>query len=118
MKLTKLKSKNTLFFTSVLSSALINLTLWIIVWRGFPPSEIPYVIHYSILSGSDIFGTQQNLYIVPFLGLVLLVLNTAIAIFIKNREGLLFYIFYVFPIILQIFLFIALMALLRFNYRI
>ena len=82
MKLTKLKSKNTLFFTSVLSSALINLTLWIIVWRGFPPSEIPYVIHYSILSGSDIFGTQQNLYIVPFLGLVLLVLNTAIAIFI------------------------------------
>ncbi len=104
-----------IFILSVLVSAVFNAFLWIIIWFKFPPSDIPYAIRYSIFSGADIFGTQNTLLLLSALGSAILIMNTVVAFYLRKKEVFLSYIFLAASLIVQIFLLIALFALLKFN---
>ena len=118
-----IKFESRIFLLIIFISAALNALLWIILWNKFPPSDVPYAIRYSILSGADIFGTKSNLlefptnnlWILPLTGLTIIILNTAIAFLLRKKELFLSYIFLALSFIVQLFLFVALFGLLKFN---
>lgn len=103
------------FLLSLAVTTVFNALLWFIAWFKFPPSDIPYAIRYSILSGADIFGTQNTLLLLPTLGSAILVINGLLAFSLRKKEVFLSYILLAMSIIVQFFLFIALLGLLKFN---
>lgn len=93
----------------------LNALSWLIIWKMFPLSAVPYAVHYSVLSGADIFGTTNTLFVLPFLGAIITGINMIIALLLRKKEVFLSYIFLVMSFIIQVLLFIAIAALLRFN---
>ena len=104
-----------IFSLSLAFAAVLNILLWLIIWFKFPPSDIPYAIRYSILSGADIFGTQNTLLVLPTLGSAMLIINGLLAFLLRKKEVFLSYVFLVMSVIVQLFLLIALFGLLKFN---
>src|SRR3989344_1924974 len=100
----EIRFKFKIFLFSILISAALNALLWLIIWFKFPPSDVPYAIRYSILSGADIFGTQKTLLLLSVLGSAILIMNTLIAFSLRGKEVFLSYIFLVASIIVQFFL--------------
>ncbi len=114
----KLRPRKTFIIVLTVCAAVVNAALWVVVWFGFPPLATTYVIRYSVLSGADIIGTRADIFIVPFVGLVALVMNAAIAFLMKKREPLISYAFIFSSALIQFFLTVALVGLLIVNSRI
>ena len=67
---------------SLFFSLALNFILWLIL--GWQVKDFPELIplHYNIYFGIDSFGTWYQIFLMPLLGLVIIVLNFFLAIFI------------------------------------
>ena len=110
-------------FAIICGALLLNAVLWLAAWKGFPDdgqssgSAMTYVIRYSVLTGADFYGTKQEVFFIPLLGLLLLVINAALSFFVLRKERILALLFVFSGAALQIMLLVGLAALIHFNFN-
>lgn len=73
-------------FLYVLAFAVNSITLLVIRYNIEPTSQT-LALHYNVLSGVDLYGRGTNLYLVPFVGYLLLLLNVVFTRLIGHRDG-------------------------------
>lgn len=70
-------------------AALINLGAWLWIYLGATPRGEEAILHYNILFQVDKLGEFSNLYHVPQIGLLILVLNLVLAWLIYSYDAFL-----------------------------
>ena len=106
--------KNRLLQISTIIGILLNLSIWALILIKFKPfadtlSEdqtfIP--LHYNIYLGIDHFGPWQRIFNLPIIGLIILILNTILAIFTYNRKEVISYFLTFSSVFIQLIFIIA-----------
>jgi hypothetical protein len=69
----------------------LNAILWVVLlWRSrFFEATMP--LHYTIYFGIDSFGPWYYIFLLPGFGLLVFLVNTALAVAVVNREKMLSY---------------------------
>lgn len=70
------------------TSALVNLFIWLILFFKIAPQDTPIILHYNIYFGIDVLDQWYKIYLIPTLGLILIVFNLAINLIIYKQEKL------------------------------
>lgn len=96
-------------------SALLNLGLWIYLFANRIDGPYPVILHYSLLFGVDYLGEYYKIFFIPLVGLILLLSNGVIGYWLYFREKLATYFLMAATLEIQIFLFIAGVALIKIN---
>ncbi|MCX6746127.1 MAG: hypothetical protein NTX00_03870 [Candidatus Parcubacteria bacterium] len=103
-------------------SLLLNLVIWFILyWKLHPLSysaETDYgqiYLHYNIYFGIDNIGSWYGAFIIPILGLFIILFNNLLAYIFYVREKLLSYVLIFTQSFLQIVLFAAAIFLILLN---
>jgi len=69
-----------------LLSLFINLLIWLALWWKIPPSSEWLPLHYNIYFGIDWLGPWSYIFISPFLGLIIILLNACLVIWLQLKE--------------------------------
>jgi len=77
--------------TTIVSGVLLLMTFALPAWRILPiASTTPFIpLHYNVYMGIDESGPWQQVFVLPAIGLALLVINTIFQIFLSKREKVL-----------------------------
>ena len=77
--------------TTIVSGVLLSLTLALPAWRILPiASTTPFIpLHYNVYMGIDESGPWQQVFVLPAIGFVLLLVNTIFQVFLHKREKVL-----------------------------
>lgn len=70
---------------------LINLASWLLLFLGIKPSDKPYILHFTNYLGTDWLGSYFLLFLLPFLGLIFLIINFLMAVFFYYNKKVLSY---------------------------
>jgi hypothetical protein len=98
--------KDKTIFFSFLFSLFVNLSIWINLFRiekidGLIP------LHYNIYLGIDYVGAWYKLFTIPTIGLIILLLNLSISVFIYFKDKLVAHILIFSALFVQIILFLS-----------
>ncbi len=95
----------------LISSFLLNVGLLLFFYFFIKQTDIPIVLHYNVDWGVDYFGEFKNIFTLPFVGLVIFLLNFLLALKVRsNAKGLSYFLLSV-SLISAIFLWLAGIAL-------
>lgn len=104
--------------TAAGSFLLLLATTFLPIWRLFPiglRERIAVPLHYNIYSGIDLFGPWWQIFLIPTIGLVILLLNSILAVVIWPRETVLSYFYLGVCAGCQVILFIAMVFVVMLN---
>ncbi|MCK5061885.1 hypothetical protein KAR28_05035 [Candidatus Parcubacteria bacterium] len=63
----------------------VNLLVWILAAYIFTQIDRPMMaLHYSVDFGIDHYGESKNIFIIPILGLIFIVFNTALLVIVGS----------------------------------
>lgn len=93
----------------------LNIAAWLVILYFFRNESGNVVLHYNILYGTDYRGEWRELYIIPGVGLAILLLNAIIGKLIQDKEKFVADFLFLFAIISQIFAIIAIAAIVLVN---
>lgn len=76
----------TLLDTPILATIalLINGVLWLLVYTLFPKDLPAAILHYNVAVGIDFVGEGKQVFMLPAVGLSLVVLNTVLAYMLRS----------------------------------
>jgi len=109
LKLVVFKSywKNKIISGTLVLSFLTNISLWIFLFKNQKSSELPIILHYNLFFGVDCLGEYNEIYLIPIVGVIIIIINTILGYLLYEREKLASY-FLAFNIfIVQLFLLFA-----------
>lgn len=72
--------KNNIIKSLLISSLILNLGLFLFFLFFIKQSDVPIVLHYNVDWGVDYFGEVKKIFILPLAGLVIFLLNGALAL--------------------------------------
>jgi hypothetical protein len=101
----KLFLRDKIILGSIISAAVLNLVMWIYLPLAIKPTKAAVFLHYTVHLGVDFIDSWANIFNLPFLGLIILLINTFLAYFIYYYKYL-GRLLMVGAAIIQIFLFI------------
>jgi len=114
--------KNKLILIPAILSLLINLCTWGIIYFRFrplvmnlPPDQSFIPLHYNIFLGVDSFGTWQNIFWLPAIGLIFFIINTIFSLFVYHKKTIISYFLSLVTPALEIILFIATLLIILIN---
>ncbi len=107
--------KDRLIFVSILSAAIFNIILWLVVSGKFGWSLEKIPLHFNVVYGIDLLGSARQLYVLPLIGAVLFGLNIWLSAIIYSREKLYVYFLVFASLFIQIVLFVALVLIIAVN---
>lgn len=91
----------------------INIIIWGILFFKFKPNEYPIALHYNIYFGIDFIDVWYKIYLLSFIGLIFILFNSIISIFLYNyQEKLASYFLLCTSLFIQILLLIAVINIL------
>lgn len=98
-------------------SGLVNLAIWVSLKIFIKPVDLPIILHYNVYFGVDTLGDWRQVFILPLLGLVLLVINLLLAIhFYGKKERIASHILLMATLMLQLSLLVASASVIVINY--
>lgn len=74
-----LKARDRLILISVVSGFAVNIILWVLLLIKFGVGNERVPLHFNIIYGIDLLGGSNQLYQLPLVGLVSLILNSFLA---------------------------------------
>lgn len=96
----------------------LNLLNWIFVYYiNKIVSQDLVILHYNINFGANLLGSASQIYTIPFLGLVFILLNTVLAINIRQPDKFINHLLFFTLILVNIFLLAATMSVYLVNFR-
>ena len=98
-------------------SFLANAINWIILKIWIKPVEFPIILHYNVYFGVDLLGNYRQTYILPLIGLSLLVINLLLAMyFYAQKERIASYVLLMATLMIQLSLIVASASVILINY--
>jgi len=102
----------------LLSTLFLNLIIWVAsVFINLKAQDNVIALHHNIYFGITLIGDAKNVYFIPFLGLIALVVNLILANIIKKEEKIFMLIFSICSLIVNIFLFLGITSIVLINFR-
>ena len=108
--------KNKVIGLSFLIGFLLNILLCGYLYFQIKPQEEPFLLHYNIFLGIDLIGSWWQIYYIPILGLIILLINFIIGWLIFIKAKILCYFLVITALISQIFLIISTIFIILINY--
>jgi hypothetical protein len=109
--------KNKINFRLTLLSVVANLTNWAILAIFIKPTANKIILHYNVYFGVDAMGNWKSVFILPAIGLVLILINFFLSLyFYRNKEKVASYILLTAAFMAQISLLIASLSAIIINY--
>lgn len=106
--------KDRLMVFLLLAGILINTIIWANLFRiKMVDGMIP--LHYNIYFGIDYMGEWHNIFIVPLLGLIILIFNFLLSLFLYFKDKFISYILSIVASFVQIILLLASLAMVWIN---
>ena len=98
-------------------SFIANLVNWVIIWAWIKPVDFPIILHYNVYFGVDLIGDYRQAYILPLIGIILLVVNLLLAIyFYAQKERIASYILMIAALMIQLGLIVGSTGVILINY--
>lgn len=128
MQIDKLKLSPKYFFSQeffrsglvhwVLIAALfLNGANWGAIAYFIRPVDFPIILHYNVYFGVDVIGPWWQIYFLPLIGFLILIVNTALGyLFYQQKERIVAHLLLLATLIVQICISIAVASLLLINY--
>lgn len=107
--------KNKYFLSASVLSLALNLAAWLLVFFRFSGKDINIILYYNILFGVEYQGAVHELFTIPIIGLLIFFMNLVIIRFVHQKEKFIFYLLLAASLVSQIFVIIAIMALVLVN---
>jgi hypothetical protein len=105
-----------IFWLSVMNLA-VNLIDWIILRIFIKPVDFPIILHYNVYFGVDALGDWKQIFILPFLGLILFLINLVLAShFYRQKERIASHLLLLATLMVQLSLIIASFSIIVINY--
>jgi len=103
--------------TAIVSALLVLLTTLLPLWRVLPQvKESPFIpLHYNIYLGVDSFGPWYSIFVLPGLGLTLLLINLIFEAVFFKREHVLSYFFAYATVFSEVILLVAMILIVLLN---
>ncbi|MFA6383416.1 MAG: hypothetical protein WCX17_03260 [Parcubacteria group bacterium] len=94
-----------------------NLADWISLRLFIKPVDFPIILHYNVYFGVDMLGGWKQAFILPFLGLILFLINSCLSLyFYHQKERIASHILLMATLMLQLSLVIASISVIIINY--
>ncbi len=93
----------------------VNMLIWFYIYKNKITGDYPVILHYNLIFGVDYLGDYFKAYFIPFIGLVILILNTFLSHYFYSRERLASYFLVINILIIQVFLLFAGYLIVRVN---
>lgn len=95
--------KDTHIFAGLSVSLFLNVVSWVLLsWKLFSLQSPEVVLHYNVYFGPDKIGPAWHAAYVPLIGLVCLIINFCVGLYLWNVNKIISYVFNYFSVILQI----------------
>ncbi|KKQ78689.1 MAG: hypothetical protein UT02_C0059G0002 [Parcubacteria group bacterium GW2011_GWC2_38_7] len=114
--------KNRTLIICTIISFFLNLFIWLLIFfrlrpivRLLPADQAFIPLHYNTYLGVDKFGDWLNIFILPGLGLLILLVNTLFAVLIYNRKDMLSYFLVITSLFSQLLFLIATIFIILIN---
>jgi len=113
--------KNKIILICTISSLVINLLIWALLIFKFRPIALASAekatlpLHYNIYWGIDLFGQWYQSFILPALGLIILIMNFIFSILLYSKKILASYFFIIASVFIQTFLLISTILIILIN---
>lgn len=108
--------RDRLILVSLGGALLVNIILWIVVIGKFAGSKELLPLHFNIVYGIDFLGTSRQIYEVPLMGFVILVINFALGRIFFDSQKLLSYFLNFTSLFVEVILLVAVLALVAINF--
>lgn len=109
--------KNKIVLWAISLNLLVNLANWIALWRFLRPVDYSIILHYNVYFGVDLTGNWKNAFILPFVGLVIFLINLVLAYyFFSKLERIASHILLIASLMAQLSLLIASASVILINY--
>jgi len=99
----------------LVTSAIVNLTMWGYLYAYRIESDYPVILHYNLFFGVDFLGAYNMVFLLPFIGAIIFLLNALLGQFFFKIERLASYILTLNILIVQIFLMISSYLIIKTN---
>jgi len=96
-------------------SALINALNWIFLLKNQKNSDYPIILHYNLFFGVDYLGDYNKIYTIPFVGVIIITINTILGHLLYRKEKLASYFLSFNTFIIQTFLLFASYLVIKIN---
>jgi len=101
----------------LIGTLFLDLASWGIIVYYIRPVDLPIVLHYNVYLGVDVIGDWWQVYFLPIISNVFLIVNTILAYtFYQRKERLAGYIFLLASFFVQAGTLIAISGLTMINY--
>ena len=101
----------------VIGSLAINLANWATIAFFIRPVDFPIVLHYNVYFGVDLIGSWWQIYFMPFIGLLILLVNASLGyLFYQRKERIAAHLLMLATFIVQLGISVAVASLLLMNY--
>ncbi|MFZ5364889.1 MAG: hypothetical protein ACOZBH_01660 [Patescibacteria group bacterium] len=113
--------KNKLILISLFLALGLNIGIWLLLIIKFRaialsnPEKLTLPLHYNIYWGIDLFGQWYQGFIMPALGMAILIFNFILAIYFYSLKILASYFLIVSAAMVQIFLLISVILMILIN---
>lgn len=87
-------------------SGLLNLIAWLYLGLAIKPRPEVIFLHYTVHFGVDLSGPWSQIFFLPLLGLILILINFVMAYFVYDQNKNLSRLIVLTTIALEVFLFI------------
>jgi len=94
---------------------LLNLAIWAILFIKIKPSPLPIILHYNVYFGVDYLGKYTQAYIIPIIGLLVLIVNMILSCLVYPKSKLSVRILTITAAIAQILLMVSAITIILFN---
>ena len=101
----------------LIGALILNGINWGLIAFFIRPVDFPIVLHYNVYFGVDVIGAWWQLYSLPVIGLIIMVVNTVLGyLFYQKKERIVAHLLMLATFIAQISMTVAVASLLIINY--
>jgi len=98
-------------------SFIANIADWVIIATLIKPVNFPIILHYNVYFGADFIGDYRQAYLLPAIGLILIMINLLLAIyFYAQKERIASYILLIAALMIQLGLIVGSASVIIINY--
>jgi len=98
-------------------SLVANLADWVSLKIFIKPVDFPIILHYNVYFGVDMLGNWKQVFMLPFLGLILFIINFYLSLyFYHQKERIASHILLMATLMLQLSLIVASISMIIINY--
>jgi len=70
----------------LITGFILNFAIWVFLFLKIKPTDLPITLHYNVYFGVDYLGRYTEVYVIPIIGLIVLLANAALGAYIFPKS--------------------------------